>query len=127
VKRDLEGSDREGLKKVRLFHDRRCKECSALWTPGCPTWGAWTLIGCGGALVAIFLAVASALLFGGAGIPFDFDAVKAQLAAKPDATKLVGLLSGFLLLPGLSSVVFGLRTLLGPGRDIVIRNWGNGG
>lgn len=127
VKRDLEGSDREGLKKVRLFHDRRCKECSALWTPGCPTWGAWTLIGCGGALVATFLAVAFALLFGGTGIPFDFAAVKAQLAAQPDATKLVGLLSGFLLLPGLSSLLFGLRALLGPGRDIVIREWGNGG
>jgi hypothetical protein len=124
VKRDLEGSDREGIKKVRLFHDRRCKQCDAIWTPGCPTWGAWTCLCVGAAFVVAFLAIGYTLLFGDTGIPFDLDAIKATLTAKADALKLVGFASTFLGLPGLGAILFATRAFLGSGQDIRIQQWG---
>lgn len=96
---------------VRMYHDRKCQQCEAIWTPLTPRWAAWVCIFCGTVLLGGFLLAAYYFLS-----PYINEKIfdgenRARIAVTDTITSIITPLFLLLTIPGAGFIFHGIRSL----------------
>ena len=94
---------------IRFYHDRKCEQCEAIWTPPTPLWGAWACVLTGVLLIVGFCSLCGLTVNEHWEIfienPWEAKALFEDLG-------MLAPFASMLFFPGVGCVYFGIRGLL---------------
>ena len=101
----------KGMGGMRMYHDRKCAKCGAVWTPATPKWAARTCFVVG-VLLLIGFTVLAWVIFEPLTVQGPGDGQ--ELEAKRVGLEAVFASAAILVVPGFGLVLFGLRSSTEP-------------